>query len=153
MKDEKYKERLDVNEIDPIILFMVLYNNSKQQGMGFLDTSGVHNIDQDEAKALLLEQPAAQGSIMRQRNPKKADLINEWIDFQPKMLDYVRGRVMKCNINGIELDTWGYDRDNGEGAAQACIDEAMEIQNDNSSLFNKDLRKMLDEDKEVQDGV
>ena len=160
MKNKKYRQPLDVNEIDPIILFMVLYNNSKQQGMGLLDSSGVQDIDQDEAKSLLSEQPAAygvgmHGSIMRQRNPKKADLINEWIDFQPKTLDYVRGRVMKCSINGIELDTWGYDRDNGKGAAQACIDEAKFLQRpieDIQGLLPSFMHKTLDEDKEVQDG-
>jgi hypothetical protein len=117
MKDEKYKERLDVSEIDPIILFMILYNNSKQQGMGFLQISGVQDIDQDQAAQILKQQPPCPVHFRKKTN-----------GFQPRMLDYVNGRVMKCSINGEELDTWGYDRDNGEGAAQKSIDEAMEVQ-------------------------
>ena len=37
-------------------------------------------------------------------------------------IDYFAGRVIKCNLPGDSFDSWGYDRDNGEGAAQKAID-------------------------------
>lgn len=36
--------------------------------------------------------------------------------------DYLNGKVMKVDITGDELNPWGYDRDNGQGAAQIAID-------------------------------
>jgi hypothetical protein len=35
--------------------------------------------------------------------------------------DYVQGRVMKIDLSGDELDTYLYDRDNGQGAAVRVI--------------------------------
>ena len=36
-------------------------------------------------------------------------------------IDYCHGRVMKVDISGDTLDPWGYDRDNGAGAAEAVV--------------------------------
>jgi len=36
--------------------------------------------------------------------------------------DYLKGRVLKVDISGDELETQGYDRDNGQGAAARAID-------------------------------
>lgn len=38
-------------------------------------------------------------------------------------LDYVLGRVMKCDLSGDTADTWGYDRDNGEGKFTEVVKE------------------------------
>lgn len=35
--------------------------------------------------------------------------------------DYLKGRVMKVDLKGDEFDPWGYDRDNGQGAAMNAI--------------------------------
>lgn len=35
--------------------------------------------------------------------------------------DYLKGRVMKVNLSGDTLNEWGYDRDNGTGAAERAI--------------------------------
>ena len=37
--------------------------------------------------------------------------------------DYLQGRVMKTDLSKNEFDPFLYDRDNGEGAAQAAIDK------------------------------
>ena len=37
--------------------------------------------------------------------------------------DYLYGRVMKIHLAGDELDTWGYNRDNGDGAAERIISQ------------------------------
>jgi hypothetical protein len=36
--------------------------------------------------------------------------------------DYLKGRVMKVSLKDNELDPWGYDRDNGQGAALRVIE-------------------------------
>jgi hypothetical protein len=35
--------------------------------------------------------------------------------------DYLKGRVMKVDLSKDALDPWLYDRDNGQGAAEAAI--------------------------------
>ena len=35
--------------------------------------------------------------------------------------DYFGGRIMKVDLSGEEVNTWGYNRDNGEGAAERVI--------------------------------
>jgi hypothetical protein len=40
--------------------------------------------------------------------------------------DYLRGRVIKCEISGDELDVRLYDRDNGPRAAEAAINSINE---------------------------
>ncbi len=35
--------------------------------------------------------------------------------------DYIKGRVMKVDLSGNELETWLYDRDNGDGAAAKAL--------------------------------
>lgn len=37
-------------------------------------------------------------------------------------IDYFNGRVIKCNLSGDEVDVWGFDRDNGNGAFQSVVD-------------------------------
>lgn len=40
-----------------------------------------------------------------------------------RYIDYLNGRVIKTDFTKWpELDPWGYDRDNGEGALEACVD-------------------------------
>lgn len=35
--------------------------------------------------------------------------------------DYLKGRVMKVDLSGDELNTWLYNRDNGPNAAEKAI--------------------------------
>ena len=42
---------------------------------------------------------------------------------QTSYFDYLYGRVMKVDLSKDEFDEWGYDRDNGSGAAQKVIDQ------------------------------
>lgn len=71
-----------------------LYNNSKTQGWGVLHFTP-ENMTENEASKLLKEQ---------------------------QYFDYLKGRVMKVDLSGDEFDPWGYDRDNGDGSAQAAVD-------------------------------
>ena len=72
-----------------------LFNSSKQQGMGFLDSSGASEMSLSEAQ--------------------------EVIDSGQTYFDYLRGRVMKVDLSGDEFSPALYDRDNGEGAAAAAL--------------------------------
>lgn len=70
-----------------------LFNASKAQGMGFLQQHG--------AEMTINEATEAIGN--------------------QTYFDYFRGRVMKVDLSGDELDPFLYDRDNGPGAAQAAL--------------------------------
>ena len=70
-------------------MLAALYNASKPQGMGFVHYDP-KPMTRQEAEALL-----EQGTYF----------------------DYLKGRVMKVKLSGDELNEWGYDRDNGQGAA------------------------------------
>lgn len=85
--------KVSIKDLDKGAVLAALYNASRPQGMGFV---------QFDPKPMTAEQGGV--LIKRQR------------DF-----DYLQGRVMKIEISGDEIDTWGYDRDNGEGAAAKAI--------------------------------
>jgi len=72
-----------------------LYNASRPLGMGFL---------QYDAKPMTAEEGAQ-------------------LVASQKYFDYLKGRVMKVNLQGDDLDPWLYDRDNGPGAAERVISE------------------------------
>lgn len=86
-----------------------LYNASKPQGMGFIyyDSTPMKT---EEAESLLERQT----------------------DF-----DYLKGRVMKVDLSGEELDPRGYDCDNGDGAAAAAIRSLQETGNANNEAISK----------------
>lgn len=85
---------IDISKFDKADVLRVLYNNSKPQGLGFL---------QFDPKPMLKEEAAK--------------LLETTTYF-----DYLKGRVMKIDLSGDELNPVLYDRDNGKGAAKAAID-------------------------------
>lgn len=87
------KKTVSLVGLDKASVLAALYNASKPQGMGFLHYTP-EPMTREEAVALLEE---------------------------TEYFDYLKGRVMKVDLDGDELDTWGYDRDNGEGAAEHAI--------------------------------
>lgn len=56
-------------------------------------------------------------------------------------LDYLKGRVMKINLSGEELDPWLYDRDNGNGAAKRAIESLQSTGDVNSERIELDHRE------------
>lgn len=85
---------IDITGLDKAEVLQVLYNNSKVQGMGFLHATGT-DMTVAEARALL----------------------DCYADF-----DYLHGKVMKVNLTSdFGFEEWGYDRDNGPGAARSAI--------------------------------
>ena len=87
---------IDISKLDKAAVLAALYNNSKQQGMGFLQVRGRIGMTIDEAKELLTGD-------------------------DDHYFDYLHGRVMKVDLSGDQLNERLYDRDNGAGAAQQAI--------------------------------
>lgn len=87
-------DTIDISKLDKAEVLAALFNNSRQQGMGLLFPSGKQNMTVKEAYEELKE---------------------------TKRFDYLRGRVLKVNLEGDSFRPGLYDRDNGQGAAQAAI--------------------------------
>jgi hypothetical protein len=85
---------IDISKLNKAQVLAVLYNNSRPLGLGIM---------QYEQK--------------RMTEAEAAELLSK----QDGYFDYVKGRVMKVDLSGDTLDPWGYDRDNGQGAAAAAI--------------------------------
>lgn len=90
-------EEIDIKGLDKAEVLAALFNASRQQGMGFLDSSGNKPITIDDARECLV----ASGDQM--------------------YFDYLRGRVMKISLKKDTLDARLFDRDNGKGAAKRAL--------------------------------
>jgi hypothetical protein len=95
---------INIKGLDKAAVLAALYNASKQQGMGFLHKRGASPMSVEEAREEI-------NNIPQHGFSNCGELY----------FDYLHGRVMKVDISGDELNPWGYDRDNGPGAAQAAI--------------------------------
>ena len=95
---------IDLKGLDKAAVLAALYNASKPQGMGFLHYNPT---------PMTIE--------------RAKELLEQTTDF-----DYLMGRVMKINLGGDTLNTWGYDRDNGEGAAAKAIESMQATSNPNN---------------------
>ncbi len=85
---------IDISDLDRAAVLAALFNGARAQGLGFLaHQDGDMTVEQ--AQAIL--------------------------DTGTTYFDYLQGRVMKVDLSGDSFDPWGYDRDNGEGAAQSVI--------------------------------
>ncbi|MCX6709881.1 MAG: hypothetical protein NTV63_02925 [Candidatus Woesearchaeota archaeon] len=87
-------KKINIKDINKADVLAVLYNASKPQGMGFM---------QYDPK------------------PMKREEAQKMIDAGYTYFDYLKGRVMKIDISGDELNPGLYDRDNGQGAAEKAI--------------------------------
>lgn len=86
--------QIDLSGLDKAEVLAALYNASFVQGLGFMNArSG--EMTTEQARELLKDQT---------------------------YFDYLYGKVMKVDLSGDMLDVWGYDRDNGQGAAKRVVD-------------------------------
>jgi hypothetical protein len=85
--------KINLKNLNKAIVLMVLYNNSKSQGNSFLGGSG---------------------------SPMNVEEATERLKSQTSF-DYLNGKVMKIELGGDTLETWLYDRDNGDGSALKAI--------------------------------
>jgi hypothetical protein len=86
---------IDIRGINKAAILVALYNASKAQGFGVLDPNHRNTMSLAEAEE----------ELQRTR-------------FMP---DYVRGRVIKTDLDGDQLDPRLFDRDNGDGAALRAL--------------------------------
>ena len=84
---------INIADMSKPAVLAALYNSAKAQGVGFLHFTQ-EDMPIDEA----------------------ADLLTSTHYF-----DYVKGRVMKVDLETDELSTALYDRDNGAGAARQAL--------------------------------
>ncbi len=86
-----------------------LFNAAKPLGMGRLHYRPEHIMDDQEAEKLL-------------------DSGQTWFD-------YHEGRLMKINMATDEINTWGYNRDNGENSAENAVARAFSELNTTEEFF------------------
>lgn len=91
---------VDISNKDKAEVLASLYNNSHPHGMGFL---------QYNPEPMTIEQ------------------AREILE-QTTYFDYLAGRVMKIDLKNNTVNTWGYNRDNGNGAAERAISQCHNIQ-------------------------
>lgn len=90
--------------MDKAEVLAALYNASKPQGLGLIHYDATP-MTTDEARKLL------------QKGAR---------------FDYLRGRIMKINLEKDDVDTWGYNRDNGENAAEFAVESLQSTQDPNN---------------------
>jgi len=88
---------MNIAGLDKAEVLAALYNGSRQRGMWFLQTRGAEGMTVEQARE---------------------ELANN----ERQYFDYLHGRVMKISLRGDELNTALYNRDNGQGAAEAIIE-------------------------------
>lgn len=92
---------MDISNYNKAEVFATLYNNARVQGMGFL---------QADNKVMTTEE------------------AQEILDsLEDKYFDYFRGRVMKIDLTGNELNTRLYNRDNGVDQAENLIQTLQKV--------------------------
>ena len=89
---------MNIEGLDKAEVLAALYNGSRQQGMGFLQTRGAEGMTVEQAR-------------------------EELASNERGYFDYLHGRVMKISLRGEELNTALYNRDNGQGAAESIIED------------------------------
>ena len=85
---------MNIKDMNKAKILAALYNNSKPQGMGWLQAN--HD-DMTEGEA------------------------QELLDSGQTYFDYLHGRVMKIDLSSDDLETWLYDRDIGQGECERVV--------------------------------
>lgn len=108
-------EMISIAGLEKAAVFAALYNRARPQGMGFMhyDPTPMTVEVAREQIGLGDDHTAAEDEMIR------AGVIV--VGRNSLRFDYVKGRVMKVDLNGDEFDPWAYDRDNGAGAAAEAI--------------------------------
>ena len=90
--------RIDISKKDKAEVLAALYNASKPVSRGWMQFNSMP-MSVEEAR-ILLERTS--------------------------YFDYIKGRVIKVDLSGNELETWLYDRDNGDGAAARVLSQVVD---------------------------
>lgn len=104
---------VDISGLNKAKVLKTLWDDSKSLGMSVLGMS------HEFALWYSLEM-----SLGNKNNKMPLEFAEKGIQSNPTLyFDYFEGRVIKCDISGDTFDATLYDRDNGEGSAQAAIDK------------------------------
>ena len=90
---------MDISHLNKAEVLAALYNHSKQQGRGFIHSRGREPMTTEEARGML--------------------------DTGQTYFDYVHGRILKVRLDGDDMNTQLYNRDNGVGAAEVAVADLM----------------------------
>lgn len=94
---------IDIANLNKAAVLAALYNNSRQQGAGFLHKRGREPMTVDQAR-------------------------EELVSSDGQYFDYLHGRVMKISLRDNKLHVGLCDRDNGQGAAAEALRPLIEGQ-------------------------
>lgn len=100
---------IDLTGLNKAEVLAALYNASRPQGMGFLQYDPT---------------------------PMATEEANQLLQGRTRF-DYLKGRVMKIDLGGEELDPRLYNRDNGEGAAERVISALKSQDNETIKLAHE----------------
>ena len=103
-------DQIDITGLSKAAVLAALYNASRPQGLGMLRAEPG---DMDEFEA------AKFCGILG--DDRKQDFPGNMLNRPRLSFDYLKGRVLKVDLTGDSFDPWGFDRDNGQGAAAAAI--------------------------------
>jgi len=84
----------DIDGLDKVVVFRALYERAQPQGCSHLSFVP---------------------------GPLRADEAQRLFDAHNGIFSFVKGRLLKVDLSGDDLDTAAYDRNNGPGAALAAI--------------------------------
>lgn len=101
--------KINISGIDKAELFAALYNHAKPLGMGFLHYDPTP-LTKEAAQSLM---EAGDDSSRMFPGMGRRSLY----------FDYVKGRPLKIDLSGDEMDTYLYNRDQGDGAAERIVSE------------------------------
>lgn len=101
-------------------ILAALYNRARPGGMGFLHYDPTPMTEE-------------QAQEMIGRGDDSTAMFGVRLHGDRIYFDYLKGRVMKVDLSGDELDTRLFNRDNGEGAAEEVIAELRATGNTNSA--------------------
>lgn len=73
------------------------------------------------AKLYNASKPLGMGIFQFENRDMSIDEAQSYLDAGHTYFDYLKGRVMKIDLSGEELDPRLYDRDNGRGAAARVL--------------------------------
>ncbi len=87
-------QSVSIRGLDKAKVLAALYNGARAQGAGFIHYD-----------------PA----------PMNEEEAHQILEGGQTYFDYVKGRVMKVDLSGDEVDPYLYDRDNGRGAVAEIV--------------------------------
>lgn len=102
--------KIDISGIDKAELFAALYNHAKPLGMGFLHYDPTP-LTKESAEKLM------------RGGDDSARMFPGMRSGRSLYFDYVKGRPLKIDLSGDEMDTYLYNRDQGDGAAERIVSE------------------------------